>query len=183
MRSREMLLAEIARALRDAFEARQRNAGGDYGHDTRAERFPSFDRVQSPPSSTSPKKVSLTGILDGWWKEAQTTGRKPSTYEGYSNTLAALIAFLKHDDAAKVRAEDIIAFKDHRLALINPRTGKRISAKTVKDSDLAGLKTLFGWAVSNRKLIANPVTGITIKLGKPQRLRGKVPLRRKLKRR
>ena len=38
-----------------------------------------------------------------------------------------------------------------------------ISAKTVKDSDLSGLKTLFGWAVSNRKLTSNPVTGITIK--------------------
>ena len=56
---------------------------------------------------------------------------------------------------------------------INPRTGKPISAKTVKDSDLSGLKTLFGWAVSNRKLTSNPVTGITIKLGKPQKLRGK----------
>jgi integrase len=43
----------------------------------------------------------------------------------------------------------------------------------VKDSDLAGLKTIFGWAVSNRKLTSNPATGITIKLGKPQKLRGK----------
>ena len=64
-------------------------------------------------------------------------------------------------------------FKDHRLSSINPRTGKPISAKTVKDSDLSGLKTLFGWAVSNRRLPSNPVTGITIKLGKPQKLRGK----------
>jgi hypothetical protein len=79
--SREMLLAEIARALRDAFEARQRNAGGDYRHDTRAERFPSFDRVESPPSSTWPKKVAMTGILDGWWNEAQTTGRKPVMHQ------------------------------------------------------------------------------------------------------
>ena len=59
------------------------------------------------------------------------------------------------------------------LQSINPRTGKPISAKTVKDSDLSGLKTLFGWAVSNRKLPSNPVTGITIKLGKPQKLRSK----------
>ena len=43
----------------------------------------------------------------------------------------------------------------------------------MKDSDLAGLKTLFGWAVSNRKLPSNPVTGITIKLGKQPKLRGK----------
>jgi integrase len=36
-----------------------------------------------------------------------------------------------------------------------------------------GLKSLFGWAVSNRKLTSNPVTSITIKLGKQARLRGK----------
>jgi integrase len=72
-----------------------------------------------------------------------------------------------------VTPEDIVRFKDHRLASINPRTGRPLSPKTVKDSDLSGLKTLFGWAVSNRKLPSNPATGITIKLGKPQKLRGK----------
>ena len=117
--------------------------------------------------------MTLTGILDGWWREAQATGRKPSTHESYRNTVAGLVAFLGHYDAKRVTPDDIVRFKDHRLSSINPRTGKPISAKTVKDSDLSGLKTLFGWAVSNRKLPSNPVTGITIKLGKPQKLRGK----------
>jgi integrase len=116
---------------------------------------------------------SLTEMLGGWWTEAKATGRKPSTYESYRNTVAGLVAFLGFDDAKRVTPEDVVRFKDHRLASTNPRTGRAISAKTVKDSDLAGLKTLFGWAVSNRKLQSNPVTGITIKLGKPQRLRGK----------
>ncbi len=116
---------------------------------------------------------SLTGMLEGWWTEAKATGRKPSTHESYRNTVAGLVAFLGFDDAKRVTPEDVVKFKDHRLASTNPRTGRAISAKTVKDSDLAGLKTLFGWAVSNRKLPSNPVTGITIKLGKPQRLRGK----------
>jgi integrase len=127
----------------------------------------------APPAPSEAASVTLTGILEGWWMEAKATGRKPSTYESYSNTTAGLIAFLGHDDAKLVTPEDIVRFKDHRLSSINPRTGKPISAKTVKDSDLSGLKTLFGWAVSNRKLPSNPVTGITIKLGKPQKLRSK----------
>jgi integrase len=130
----------------------------------------------SPANDDSPAPtptVTLTGILEGWWKEAKATGRKPSTHESYRNTIAGLVTFLGHDDAEQVTPEDIVRFKDHRLATINPRNGKPISAKTVKDSDLAGLKTLFGWAVSNRKLTTNPVTGITIKLGKPQKLRSK----------
>ena len=76
---------------------------------------------------------TLTGILDGWWREAQATGRKPSTLESYSSTMAALVAFLGHDDARAVTPDDVVRFKDHRLAKINPRTGKCISAKTVKD--------------------------------------------------
>jgi len=117
--------------------------------------------------------LPLTGILEGWWLEAKATGRKPSTHESYRDTVVGLVTFLGHDDAQLVTPEDIVRFKDHGLASINPRTGKPISGKTVKDSDLAGLKTLFGWAVSNRKLITNPATAITIKLGKPQKLRGK----------
>jgi integrase len=148
-----------------------RRAGRDYRPDKRPERFPEWQPA-SPALSTA-SDVTLTGILDGWWTEAKATGRKPSTHESYSNTIAGLVAFLGHDSAKLVTPEEIVRFKDHRLASINPRTGKPISAKTVKDSDLAGLKTLFGWAVSNRKLAVNPVTGITIRLGRPQKLRGK----------
>jgi integrase len=53
------------------------------------------------------------------------------------------------------------------------QTGKPISAKTVKDSDLAGLKSVFGWAVVNRRMASNPATGITIKIGKQVRTRSK----------
>lgn len=149
-----------------------RRADRDYRLDDRPQRFPGS---KSPPAAnlTTNGNLTVTRMLDGWWKEAQATGRKPSTLESYSATAAAFIAFLGHDDAVKVTPDDIVRFKDHRLSVINRRTGKPISAKTVKDSDLAGLKTLFGWAVSNRKLPANPASGITIKLGKPPKLRGK----------
>lgn len=43
----------------------------------------------------------------------------------------------------------------------------------MKDSDLAGLKTVFGWAMANKLLPINPAQGITIKLGKRPRLRSK----------
>lgn len=115
----------------------------------------------------------MKGLVEDWWTEAKATGRKPSTYESYSNTMKAFAAFLKHDDAARVAPEDVIAFKDHRLASINPRTGKPISPKTVKDSDLAGLKSVFDWAVVNRTMTSNPALGITVKLAKAPKLRSK----------
>ena len=94
-------------------------------------------RAASPATATAPD-VTLTGILDGWWTEAKSTGRKPSTHESYRNTVVGLVAFLRHDSAKLVTPEDIVRFKDHRLSSVNPRTGKPISAKTVKDFDLAG---------------------------------------------
>jgi site-specific recombinase XerC len=67
-----------------------------------------------------------------------------------------------------VTKDDVIGFKDHPLATINPRTGRPISAKTIKDNDLSGLKAVFGWAVSNGKMHSNPAQGVTLKAAKPR---------------
>lgn len=130
----------------------------------------------APAAARAPKTAAppvSNGLLAAWWAEAKASGRKPSTYESYRNTLATFSAFLKHDDASKVTGDDVVAFKDHRLSTPSKRTGKVPSAKTVKDSDLSALKTLFGWAITNRKLTLNPALGITIKVGKAPRLRSK----------
>jgi integrase len=182
---RPVLLDAFAMALRDAFEKRQRNAVGDFTPDPKAIRFPEWTTpISSPPQdkpSGAKPVVSLKGLVESWWQEAKATGRKPSTYESYRNTVANFAAFLGHDDATKVTPEDVLRFKDYRLASVHPRTGKPVSAKTVKDSDLSALKAVFGWAVVNRKLPSatptgvalNPASGVTIKLGKTTRLRSK----------
>ena len=170
--SRKMLLKEIAKALQQVFEHRKRNAEGDYRPDPMAERFRSVSLPSSPSPSSVEGRISLKALVEDWWREAKAIGRKPSTYESYSNSMAALAAFLKHDDARRVTPDDIVRFKDHRLAAINPRTKRPVSAKTVKDSDLAGLKTVFGWAVANRRLASNPAEGVTLKVGKRAKLRG-----------
>ena len=176
--TRAILLDTFMLALRDAMQHRERNAEGDYSPDPKAQRFPEWksqDAKTAEPTkaASSTTTSSLTGLVEDWWREAKAAGRKPSTHESYRNSMVALVAFLSHDDALRVTPEDLLRFKDHRLATINPRTGRHISAKTVKDSDLAALKTIFGWAVSNLKMPANPATGITIKLGKPAKLRSK----------
>ncbi len=174
--SRLNLLHAFRSALSDALTLRERNASGDYSPDPKAARFPDWTapNAQAPkPSPTSPTKVSLKGLVEDWWREAEAAGRKPSTHESYRNTMARFAAFLKHDDASHVTPEDVLDFKDHRLATIIPRSGKRVSPKTVKDSDLAGMKTIFEWAVVNRRISENPAKGVTIKLGKPAKLRSK----------
>ncbi len=171
--SRAVLLDAFARALRDAFAARERHAVGDYSPDPNANRFPEWQQEKVAPPPSSAGKTTLTGLVSDWWTERQAAGLKPSTHESYRNTVAAFVAYLKHNDAGRVTAEDVLGFKDHRLATINPRTGKAISAKTVKDSDIAGLKAIFAWAVANRRMASNPAKDVTLKLGKARKLRSK----------
>ncbi|WP_063779869.1 hypothetical protein [Bradyrhizobium pachyrhizi] len=172
--SRGLLLRAFWLALRDALEVRLRNAQGDYTLDPKAERFPVWvapGAVVAKPSAVA--GGSLTSLVEGWWTEAKARNLKPSTHESYSNTMAAFVAYLGHDDCSRVTKNDVIGFKDHRLATINPRTKRPISAKTVKDNDLAGLKAVFGWAVSNGRMHNNPAEGVTLKAAKPRKLRSK----------
>ncbi|QND73994.1 tyrosine-type recombinase/integrase [Tardiphaga robiniae] len=166
--SRGFLLSAFWMALRDAFRGRQLQAGGNYAEDPSAEKYPEWQSQQTakPKTKQGSAKNSLTTLVEDWWKEAKAAGRKQSTYESYRNTMAKLVAFLKHDSVSRVTPEDIVRFKDHRLA-------NGASAKTVKDSDLAGLKTIFGWAKMNRRAAIDPVAGLTIKAPKPRKLRQK----------
>src|SRR5258708_29386962 len=129
--------------------------------------------LRSLPSSPTARR-RFSGMLDGWAKEASAAGKaSESTREAYTRTVRKLIAFLGYDEANRVRPEDIVAFKDARLAEINPRTGKAVSAKTVNDGDLSGLKTVFGWGVKNRKVTVNPAAGITIAVAEKPKVRPK----------
>lgn len=175
--SRARLLAAISDASEQAGEQLKRNAEGDYRPDPKAERFPQWMPAPSSAPSAGVTKVAgtatLSGLLDGWWVEAKATGLKPSTYESYSTAIAGFGKYLGHNDATRVTPEDVIGFKDHRLASVNPRNGKPISPRTVKGSDLSGLKAVFGWAVGNRKVLTNPTLGVTVKVGKKPVIRSK----------
>ncbi len=169
--SRALLLREGGIALSDAAKKLKRNAGGDFRPDPEAARFPAWEPARDPQR---PSPGTLLELVEAWWKEQQRDdGAKLSTYESYRGTIRRLVAFLGHDDPARVTTEDLIAFKDHRLAELNPRNGKPISARTVKNGDLVALRSIFGWAVDNKRMVSNPAIGVTVKLRKKPKLREK----------
>ncbi|MBM2711035.1 tyrosine-type recombinase/integrase [Mesorhizobium caraganae] len=129
--------------------------------------------LQATTAQTKSDPATLMGLVEGWWQENKAAGRKPSTYESYRNAFAYLANFLRHEDAAKVTAKDVIGFKNHRLSTPSPKTGKMVSAKTVKDSNLSALKVVFEWGVANGLVTHNPAAGVTLKVGKTPRLRSK----------
>ncbi|MFK5596512.1 DUF6538 domain-containing protein [Methylobacterium sp. HMF5984] len=92
---------------------------------------PSAPPAPTPQREVAPilgkaARVTLTGLVEGWWVEAEKTGKSASTRESYTNTMRGFVAFLKHDDATRITAEDVIAYKDYRLGSVG-RSGKPIS--------------------------------------------------------
>ncbi|MDQ0313661.1 integrase [Amorphus orientalis] len=174
--SRDRLLRRTGDLLDRAAERLKRNAEGDYSPDEVRKGFPSWTSAapkRAAPAANTQARVSLQKLLDDWWTEAKALGLSGATRESYSHAVGKFRKHLKHDDAARVTPEDVIAFKDARLKEVNPRTGKVVSPKTVKDSDLAGLKTVFGWGVRNRRIETNPAEGVTVKLPRAARKRSK----------
>ena len=171
--SRSKLLGQVAVAMGLAAEKLQRHSFGDYTPDNNGARFPEWQECQAPEQKAAPK-VAVTQLLEGWWKEAgRGGGRSLSTYESYSKAVRYFVAFLGHDDAAQVTPRDVVGYKDKRLSDENPRTGKPISAKTIKDSELSGLKTIFKWGAGQHLIPGNPAEGITVAVTKPKLRRSK----------
>jgi len=162
--SRDKLLNQIASAMSEATKTLKRYSEGDYTPDNTTHKFPEWQRT---PQAA---KVSLSRLYD-LWKQEELEHLSESTFEAYERTIRYFKKFLGHDDASRITPEDVVAFKDHRLQLINPRTGKTVSPRTVKGGDLAALKSIFGWAVTNRKLTSNPAKDISVKVRKKPTVR------------
>ena len=184
--SRRRLALAIKRAIAEAMGTLKRRAEGDYGPDAVAQRFPT-EEAQPLPNGDQPhttasqphqrlhpvewggqrtKAVTFKALVTGWWREGEAAGLSRKTHQAYSSAMDRLAEHVGHSDASRITAEDIIGLKNARLAA-------GVSTKTVKDSDLAGLKAVFGWGVANRMLPANPAEGITVKRVKAVKLREK----------
>jgi len=165
----ERLLINVGVALAQAADRLRRNAAGDYGPDDIATRFPAFEK----PGETAPVRVArsastqtVTGLVEGWWREASAAGKAYSTYEAYERAARQFVEFIGHDDAHTVTQGDVIRYKDYRIE-------QGASLKTIGGSDLSGLRSLFSWGVKNRKVDDNPVKGVGVIAPKKARTRPK----------
>lgn len=128
----------------------------------RGEPYASPTTVRAATPAAKPAKaVGLIELVEAWWREAERTGKSESTRESYTTTIKQLVAFLRHDEAHRVTVDDVRRFKDHRLAT-RKSNGQLLSPTTVKNSDLAALKSVFGWGVANGRLADNPATDVTV---------------------
>ncbi len=164
--SRTALIDAVGVSLSLASVRLAQNAGGDYSPDTIAPRYPSLE-LPREAKATKPLpsgSQTITGLAEGWWREAKAAGRTVSTYEAYSRAARLLSEFVGHDDARAVTEDDIIAFKDHRLS-------QGVGLKTITGGDLPGIRQLYVWGMANRKVSHNPAEGVKVAKVKKKRTR------------
>ena len=124
------------------------------------------DAEADEPRKNRPAPVSPRALLDAYATQVRLS---PATEKAWRRQVDAFQAYLGHSDARRVRPEDVIAWKDRLLEEDGP-TGRR-SPRTVRDTYLAALKAVFGWARENHRVAVDPTQGVRVRVGRSARHR------------
>jgi hypothetical protein len=123
---------------RDLARLMLRRARGDWSPDRTLAKFPELPSRKSPePPATG---ITFGALIAAWAVESGTQGKVLYDRE---RTAANLARHLGHDDASRVTADDVVFWKEARIA-----AGK--SLKTVAN-DIGELRPIWAWGRRNRK--------------------------------
>jgi site-specific recombinase XerD len=100
--------------------------------------------------------------LLGEWALERNPKRK--TRDEFKSKVDKLIAYLGHDDAARVKDTELIAWKQELLM-------SGASHKTV-ENHLMAIKTLFNFAKKNKKISINPASEVSFQAKRRQKQLG-----------
>ncbi|MDR3470537.1 MAG: hypothetical protein P4M09_02410, partial [Devosia sp.] len=135
----------------------QRRTSGDYRRDRRPETFPPPPppAVAAPAVVESPAKATGMQCFDvfrAWVEE-----RKPAaaTVNRWRSVFLGLGEHFMGRDIATITADDAVAWKDTLV------TEER-SAHVANDVWIRAAKTVFEWALKNRKVTANPFKDVAV---------------------
>ena len=103
-------------------------------------------------SSGSRPAIRFHELVNGWAAETRPVDK--TLYE-WRRAFGRLASFLGHDDARRLRTEDLIAWK---AALIE--AGLR--PKTIWDAKFAPVRAILQWAVDNYRLDENPAKRVVV---------------------
>ena len=116
----------------------------------------------SQPARSMPVAAPLSEMFEGYAKERDLA---PATRKRWRPVIDSMIAHIGHDNAALITADDVVAWKE---ALLLER-----AQRTVREVYLAALKATLTWGVANRRLPTNPATGLSVRVPKKIKNRGK----------
>lgn len=153
---------EVARAMCHAeWEALERVLERDNGDFTGTPSAPIIKNAQPPESA--PERVSLKRLWADYINSRVQAGFMRDKGKRLRPVAENLRKFLKHDDAGRVTKKDLLAWRDHLM--------KELSAKTVNDIYLSGVRSVFAWAAENDRLPEN--VAATVRQPKPKKVYGR----------
>lgn len=153
--SRKALIREVARAHIEAAQRLQKIAGGDYGPDPNAGRFPPLRETAQPAarqSQSSGGALTFSDVLGRWERERSPA---PKTISSFKSAVRDFERHIGHDRADTITKRDVIAWKDAMIV-------QGLSAKSINDAKLAPIKALLNYAAANALLETNPATGVRV---------------------
>lgn len=161
--SRERLLSEIHKAVRQGAEVARRKSEGDYSEDPKAGRFPEVTKDRGS-AATGPTIISLFEL---WKRRHLNLGRAISTPDDHLQKVERFIEYLGHDRARDVTPKNIADFCDHL------QFEEGIGARTVSGKYLSALKAIFREGRRSFVIDVSPAHGIVVDVPKERRERPK----------
>lgn len=123
-----------------------------------------------PPPPSGPAKAASRVPLLATFDAYAAAVLKPITAQDWRRAVEHLVAFLGHDDALRLTADDLLRWRD--LLLVEPlRDGSVRQAVTIRGKYIGSVKAMLNWAVQERKLPTNVALGIVVRGAKKPKLR------------
>jgi integrase len=121
--------------------------------------IPAFLAVKvAPLTQNTGTPIPIRDIFRGYREELQIIGKGRGAESRWSPVIENLIRFIGRDDAAGLKRQDVLRWKDE--------LSKSFAPKTVRDFYLATARAAFGWAVDNLRVAENPFVGVKVRLAK-----------------
>ena len=150
--ARNLFLNFVLIEYLEAVKLLERRAKNDYTSDTRPVRFPKFNLTKATASS----EATPWALFDGWVKASK---RAPATVTRWR---AVFLEMQKYFDGRTANSLTEDEVRDWLQKLITPKR----SAVTVSDVWRISARTVFAWALQQRKISANPFSHVKITVPK-----------------
>ncbi|MGV1758902.1 DUF6538 domain-containing protein [Rhizobium sp. A22-96] len=156
-----LLRNAVAYAVLQAKEHLLKLANGDYRPDPDADRFPKLDLTAKKKDASDLGKFALAQVFEDYVAEKKIA---PPSYKKWKGIIAKVAAEVP--DIRDLTGDWIVDWKDRLLK-------KGLSAVYVRDSHLASLRATCAWAKANKRIVANPLDGISVAVPKKTTTRQK----------
>ena len=116
---------------------------------------------RSVPTQIDDPAASITALFERY---ATSGSANPKTVAKWRSRVAALVAFLGHNDVRRVSRADLNRW-------VEGLVGKSLAKKTIEAGYLPPIKLTLGLAVDDELIATNPASGLKVRAPKPVKLR------------